>query len=373
MTFYPPDGPGIEAKDMATCRTLTERAVWIDLLHPTREEELALEEALRVNVPTREEMQSIELSSRLRRQDDTLVMTNAVLVHSASQRPETSAVTFIIGPEGRLITVRYTEPSAFRSFRTERDAEPGKFPSGRDALLGLIDAIVERLAEVLEKVGGDLDQLSADIFRHPATSAPGRRDPSPQDYRQVVSRLGRSSDVISRARESLVDFGRLVAFYGEMQKEKNTATAEAAAASVKTTPAPIPAATPADSGDTGTGTGSSNNNKDNGAHKAARSHLRTVAGDVTALADYANFLSGKLSFLLDATLGLIANEQNGIIKILSVVAVVFGPPTLIASIYGMNFEHMPELKWLHGYPFALTLMIASAVLPYLFFKYRGWL
>ncbi len=264
--------------------------------------------------------------------------------------------------------MRYAEPSAFRSFRTDRDAEPGKYPTGREALIGLIDAIVERLAEVLEKVGGDLDKLSVEIFRHPVAEAPTRRNPARQNYSVVLSRLGRSSDVISRARESLVDFGRLVAFYGEIQKEKTAAAAEEGSTAVAEAEPEKPAAAPGQKPAADDG-----KHHANGANKAARNHLRTVTGDVNALADYANFLAGKLSFLLDATLGLIANEQNGIIKILSVVAVVFGPPTLIASIYGMNFEHMPELKWTFGYPFALTLMAASAVLPYLFFKRRGWL
>lgn len=349
MTFFPPDAPGSNAVELRDCPDMTRRAVWIDLFEPTREEEIALERALGINVPTREEMRSIEPSSRLqRRGDNVLVMTSGVLTRAETSQPETSAVTFILGPEDRLITVRYAEPSAFRAFRAARDAEPAKFPTGREVLGGLIDAIVERLAEVLENVGSDLDRLSGEIFRYSAeaasaaagtlpTSSPQKTTRPPRDFTPALGRLGRSSDVISRARESLVGFGRMVAFYSEIQKDTSAAVAE------------------------------------NANTKAARHHLRTVTADLTSLGDHASFLSSKVSFLLDATLGLISNEQNRIINVLSVVAVVFGPPTLIAGIYGMNFQFMPELKWPLGYPFALALIVLSAVLPYWFFKRRGWL
>ncbi|MGB6969726.1 MAG: CorA family divalent cation transporter, partial [Methyloceanibacter sp.] len=107
--------------------------------------------------------------------------------------------------------------------------------------------------------------------------------------------------------------------------------------------------------------------------KLLKARIRTAARDVASLADHVSFLSNKIVFLLDATLGMINIEQNNIIKIFSVAAVVFLPPTLVASVYGMNFEYMPELHWLLGYPFAMLLMILFAVLPYLYFKRKGWL
>jgi magnesium transporter len=104
-----------------------------------------------------------------------------------------------------------------------------------------------------------------------------------------------------------------------------------------------------------------------------RARFRTLSRDILSLSDHASFIANKLTFMLEATLGLINIEQNNIIKIFSVAAVVFLPPTLIASIYGMNFEHMPELRWMLGYPFALLVMVVSAILPYVYFKRRGWL
>jgi magnesium transporter len=105
----------------------------------------------------------------------------------------------------------------------------------------------------------------------------------------------------------------------------------------------------------------------------ARHHLSSLTTDVTSLTEHASFLTDNLTFLLDASLGLISIEQNAAMKLFSWAAVVFLPPTLIAGIYGMNFDHMPELRWVHGYPMALVLMLASAVLPYLYFKRRGWI
>jgi len=210
-------------------------------------------------------------------------------------------------------------------------------------LAGLLDAIIDRIADILESVGASLDRISLKIFdaeapgggsnwdRHPTKSKSGKRRRQRQyDFVDILRRIGCTSDLVSRARESLVSFARLVAYYREMQH-------------------------------------------DNPAAREALVHLKTVAGDLGSLSDHASFMSGKISFLLEATLGMINNEQNGIIKIVSVAAVVFLPPTLVASVYGMNFEVMPELRWVAGYPFALLLMVISAVLPYALFKRKGWL
>jgi magnesium transporter len=142
--------------------------------------------------------------------------------------------------------------------------------------------------------------------------------------------IGRKGDHTSKVRESLVSIGRVVLFLA-------------------------------------------NEADGMGWSKDARAQLRTMQRDVQSLSDHASYLSSKMTFLLDAMLGVVNLEQNSVIKIFSVVAVVLMPPTLVGTIYGMNFRHMPELDWLLGYPMALTLMVLSAVLPYVYFKWRKWL
>lgn len=181
---------------------------------------------------------------------------------------------------------------------------------------------MDRLADILERVQRDMDKLSLEVF----SAGNGRRD---MDFEDVLRKIGRAQGLTSRARESLVSIGRLVSFLSRP----------------------------------GEGT----------LDEPSGRSLMTLSSDVVSLSDHASFLAGSINFQLDATLGLINIEQNAIIKIVSVAAVVFLPPTLIASIYGMNFDFMPELKWPMGYPFAGLLMILSAVGPYWYFKRRGWL
>jgi magnesium transporter len=192
-------------------------------------------------------------------------------------------------------------------------------------------------------VGANLDAVSVRVFepnrvdretplhaRLRRSAGGAARKARQRDFVEVLRHIGSASDRLSRARESLVSFTRLVAFFRETRQ-------------------------------------------DDGGTREAHAHLKTIIGDLGALSDHASFLSTKVSFLLDATLGMINNEQNAIIKILSVAALVFLPPTLVAGIYGMNFEILPELKWPHGYPFALCVMILSAVIPYVLFRRKGWL
>jgi magnesium transporter len=336
ITFYCPGQPAIELPDSAQCLELTRRAVWIDVCEPTAEEERVLEAALGVDVPTRDEMQAIELSSRLYREGDVLYMTGTVLTNVHIERPASSAVTFMFMPE-QLVTLRYETPLALQAFRMRREANPKSYQTSYDILAGIIDAIIERIADILEAVGVNLDHISGEIFnaghnqRTIGSSVAVRPSKVAQrDFLEVLRRIGMNSDLVSRTRESLVSFSRLVAFFRETQKDTVAA-------------------------------------------REALTHTKTVAVDLSSLSEHATFLATKVSFVLDATLGMINNEQNRIVKIVSIAAVVFLPPTLVASIYGMNFELIPELKWTGGYPFAIVLMIISAVLPYFWFKRKGWL
>lgn len=301
-------------------------ALWVDLLEPTLEEEKAVEQFLTIDVPTREEMKEIEASSRLYEEGGALYMTLTVVTKVDTDRPITAAITFILA-RNRLITNRYHDPLPFRKYMAYAERHIAVCSSAQMLLAGLLEAIVERIADILERVGGDLDELSASVFAAPSRNRKANR--VSRDLRNTMERVGRNGDLLSKARESLTSLGRMLTFI--MQSSAVNLTAE------------------------------------------ERGRYKTMSRDVVALSDHAAFVSNKTTFLLEATLGLINIEQNNIIKIFSVAAVVFLPPTLVASIYGMNFRHMPELEWHLGYPLALLLMVCSALLPFVYFKRRGWL
>ena len=292
-------------------------AVWVELVEPTREEELCVERELAVPLPTREEMAEIEPSSRLYQEDGATVMTAMVLYNADGERPSAQPVTFVLAHR-RLVTIRYFEPKSFKLFAAQAKRQPSLCPNGAQTFIGLIDAIVDRTADVLERTQAEVEALSHHVF-----------EPSPTDFEKVLAQLGRAQSVNAKIRESLVSLARLASFAGLAE--------------------------------------------DIGTDPDHRKHLQTATRDVQSLLDHASYVSSNITFLHDAALGLINLEQNKIIKIFSVAAAAFLPPTLIASIYGMNFEHMPELKWELGYPMAIGLMVLSGVVPLWVFKRLGWL
>jgi magnesium transporter len=303
---------------------ITESAVWIDLLNPTREEEGKIERALKLEVPTREEQQEIEASSRLYQENGAYYMTATILYQAYTGEPTTTQVTFILMGQ-RLITLRYAQPRAFSIFATRCRRPEVKLTSGTAVLIGLIETLIDRLADSIERMQGEVDTLSHSIFEMRGGTASRQRR-----FDVMLKSIGREGEITSLARESAHSLGRLLTFFAHAANERKE-------------------------------------------DKALQARIRTAARDVHSLTDHVTFLAGKIIFLLDATLGMINIQQNDIIKIFSIAAVVFLPPTLVASIYGMNFDFMPELKWLAGYPFALALMVLSAVLPYVYFKRKGWL
>ena len=302
-----------------------DRIVWADLFTPTKDEEAMIEQWLGVGVPTREEMEEIEISSRLYVEEGAYFMTATLPSQADSDDPVMSPVTFVLR-RNLLVTIRYHEPRAFQTFPMRAEKASTGCTTGETILIGLLEAIVDRLADVLERASRGVEAISKDIFNPTATKA-SKRD---RDFQRLLKDIGRKETLTSDIRDSLTSLQRLSGFLANA-------------------------------------VGQGKNGKD------SKAHVKTLSRDVLSLTDHANFLSQKITFLLDATLGMINIEQNGIIKIVSVAAVVFLPPTLVASIYGMNFELMPELKWLFGYPFALGMMVVSAILPYWYFRRRGWL
>jgi magnesium transporter len=298
-------------------------ALWIDLYTPTAEERRMVNAMLAMELPTRADMEEIEVSSRLYQEDGGIFMTAIVLANTDGDRPISDVVSFVLAHE-RLITVRYIDPQPFRTFAARCERTTVATSKSETVFMALLDVIVDRTADILERAGSDIETISREIF-----------DTDPQhklgnsDFQGILRRLGRKHDLTSKMRESLLTIGRLLTFLTQATEGRSS--------------------------------------------KDVRTHIKTITRDVQSLQDHSSFLSTKLSYLQDATLGLINNEQNNIIKIMSVAAMVFLPPTLFASIWGMNFTSMPELHSVFGYPIAIIVMIVSAVLPYLWFKRRGWL
>lgn len=297
-------------------------AMWLDLFNPTLEERRKVDQIIGNELPTRADMEEIEISSRLYQEGDATFMTAMILAQTDTEVPAADAVTFVLTPE-RLVTIRYIDPQPFRTYALR--CERSLINVGRPdvVLMQLFDAIIDRVADILEKTGGDVEVISVEIF------APGPTAMGSRDFQRVLRRLGQKHGLTTKIRESLLTFGRMLTFLTQAT--------------------------------------------DNKQHKEVRAHLKTLVRDVQSLQDHSTFLAAKLSYLQDATLGLINGEQNNIIKIMSVAAIVFLPPTLLASIWGMNFRFMPELNEVWGYPMAFGLIVVAGLLPYVYFKRRGWL
>ncbi|HEY6025328.1 MAG TPA: magnesium/cobalt transporter CorA [Pseudolabrys sp.] len=299
-----------------------EHAVWIDLITPTVQEDKLVEQFLGIAVPTREEMQEIEVSSRLYVENGARYMTATLMCHSETATPKTTPVTFILSNH-RLATVRYDDPRPFAIVEHKLGRACSPKIAGDGVLMDLLDAVIDRSADILERIGAEIDQISHTIFEP-------EQDAGPPSYNDVLKALGRKGDLLSKVRESLVSIGRVLLFLANEAETMKWA-------------------------------------------KDMRTQVQSMQRDVVSLTDHASYIGNKVTFLLDAMLGVVNIQQNAIIKIFSVAAVVLMPPTLVASIYGMNFKHMPELDFEFGYPLAIGVMILAAVLPYMWFKWKKWL
>ncbi len=318
----------IERHTVGPDEDLPASALWIDLFEPTEADRARVDAALNLAIPTHAEMLEIEPSARLYSENGALYMTATILARTDESNPTADAFTFVLAKRS-LVTVRHHDPRPVHTYGARIVRQPSICASGEEALLGLLETFVDRIADILEKAGLDLDAISRGIFGRP--TAMTRQSEQEQDMQQVLRQLGRIEDICSTARESMLGLVRLIRFLDvtmDFEAKKQA--------------------------------------------KELKARIKTVNRDLVSLMEHADFDSRKVNFLLDATLGLINIEQNRIIKLFSVVSVVLMPPTLVGTIYGMNFKSMPELDWSFGYPMAIVLMLASAILPYLYFKKRGW-
>lgn len=323
------NGGQLEMHELAENEPLPDQAVWIDLLEPTKQDDQRVEELTKVAIPTREDMKEIEESSRFYVENGAHYMTTPLLHSVDSDQPGMQPITFILSGK-RLITVRYCRPKSFLLFEKYATKPGNSFitPSceGFSIFLGILESVTDRAADILEGISARLEEESAGLFH----SNPKNQGLSTPEFRKAMRHLGREGSLLSKLLEALAGLSRLIVYVEALHRSEKT-------------------------------------------KGKANARIKSIERDAKSLTDHVEFLQNKITFLLDTIIGLVSVEQNAIIKIFSVAAVGFMPPTLVASIYGMNFVHMPELSWTFGYPIAIFLMILSALLPLAFFRYKGWL
>ncbi|MDR9775640.1 magnesium transporter CorA family protein [Rhizobium hidalgonense] len=324
ITAYCSNCRSVEIRELSHPGSFPEDVVWIDMIEPSRDEELYVERVLGIEVPTRDDLKDIEPSARLYVENDAVFMTASLLWKAETDAPTLTDVAFILAGN-RLVTIRYAHPKSFALFIAALHRLPENWRSGAALLAKLLETIVDRTAEILEVSISRLDILSMHVFGDRA-----KKTRKPSNYLEEKLRdIAGYHRMISKVRDSLGSLSRLLTFLHTIpavQQDRET-----------------------------------------------KDLCRTVSRDIQSLSEHAAFVAGNITFLLDASLGLINIEQNSIIKIFSIASVVFLPPTLVASIYGMNFQVMPELAWAAGYPYSLALMVISAVVPFFFFRWKGWL
>ena len=297
-------------------------AVWLDLFNPSQDESALAGRLTGLSIPTRADLDEIESSSRLYRDNGALYLSTP-LARLRDGGCSTAPLGLVVDTHF-LVTIRFSDYPALESYGRTMETQTAPLDAA-SLLLGLVEAIVDRLADLLEIVGGQLDRLSGTIF---GAEPSGRRKQMDRVLRDVLRDVGRQGDAVSRLRESMLGLQRLVLFVQH-------------------------------TGELNAG------NQDE--------RLATLAADLRSLTEFDGQVAEKVQFLLDATLGLINVEQNNGIRILTVVSLIGIPPTLIASIYGMNFKDIPELSWSFGYWYALGLMLLSVLVPLAWFKRVGWI
>lgn len=316
-----------EAISLSSDRELTHIAddiIWIDLINPHRDEEKHVETLLGTELPTREDLKDIEPSSRLYKEDDNVFMTASLVWKADSSDPQLTDVAFILAGN-RLVTIRYAEPKSFNLFIAAITRTPHEIASGVVLLLKLLETIVDRTAEIIENSVIGIDHVAKGIFGGEARS----KRKAPRYLEDKIAEIASFHRLASKVRDSLTSLARMQSFLQATSVVHQD--------------------------------------------KDAREMGASISRDIHSLSEHVSYISGNLTFLLDASLGIINVEQNAIIKIFSIASVVFLPPTLVASIYGMNFAHMPELQWSYGYPLAIFVMLISAIIPFIVFRWKGWL
>jgi magnesium transporter len=304
---------------------LPRSVIWIDLLNPTKEETTFVELRTKVRVPSIEMLSEIETSSRLAVDHGVVYLSIPAVAEGDTADAYLSPTGFIL-TNSVLVTIRFAPLSTFDAI-TKQVGQDETLQSSAAVFTALLEAMVDRGADVLERLGADLNKVSKTVFRGDP-SRPKHVVRSNNVMRRALTTVGTTGDRLALARDALLGIGRIAPFVLSLRQDWITPEFEA--------------------------------------------RLEAVTKDIVSLNDYEAHLSSKVQFLLDAILGFITIQQNDLFKVLTIVSVVGIPPTLVAGIYGMNFKYMPELNWAGGYPFGLAVIVLSGLIPLAWFKWRGW-
>jgi magnesium transporter len=296
---------------------------WVDLFDPTDAERAAFEQAFHLHVPSKEALAEIESTSRLQLEGEALYLT-APLIIAAEDQPWVSAPTGFVLGKSVLLTVRSAQSPAFDN--VIKELGPAEKFEPAFAFARLLEELVDRLADLLEASGRDLDEASHTIFRQPEAK---RLSHETRMLRRLMIRTGRTSERMARIHYTLVCLDRMAKFTVDRGREWI------------------------------------------GAEVVARLHA--VCSDVTSLVQFAEGLVNRIQLLQDAAAGIINIDQNDVMKVLTIASVVGIPPVLVVGIYGMNFKDMPEYNWSWGYPYALALIVITALVPLIWFKWKDWI
>jgi len=323
LNIYPPQETA-SGSPKAVDQGGADHAVWWDLLDATDEERAAVEQATGLRVPTREQVSEIESSSRLYTEGDIVYVSAPTISRNDLGGLVVLPIGLVLSPNS-LVTIRFAPLASVDGFAARFKSQAVADVTSADVFTGILEAIVDRMADVLEYIEGQLDEISDAIFRSESRK-PGRAD---RALRENVRRIGRTGDHISKLRDSLLALDRMVPFVQDNSRVW------------------FP--------------------------RRLAPRFKMLRKDIDSLKNYDEHLMNKVQFLLDASIGLIGIGQSDIFKLLTVVSVVFMPPTLVAGVYGMNFKHMPELDWAWGYSFGWAFIIVSALLPLIWCRIRGWI
>jgi magnesium transporter len=309
-------------KDRAEVTSLASHS-WIDLLEPTAAERSAFDTAFGLRVPTRDELGEIEATSRLQVENGAIYMT-APLIFAAGDEPWLPSPAGFVLSKQVLMTVRFAKSALFDAVAKECGAQEKLEPAA--AYVNLLEALVDHLADLLEAAGRDLDDASHIIFSQDNALKLSKETAM---LRQLMLRTGRTSERMARIHYTLVCLDRMAKF--TVDRARDWLAQDHAA------------------------------------------RLQSVSSDIASLVQFSEGLVSRVQLLQDAATGIINIDQNDVMKVLTIASVVGIPPVLVVGIYGMNFKNMPELDWPWGYEYALALILVTALLPLIWFKWKDWI